>query len=177
MDFPVTNWQTCSPQPEKADPLYDLKTKSFSQLSLLFDSFGFLRVSWPFPVSHAVNFPDFATTVTVSFVHLSMQDETKGEFFLQPCRHHLQDLIHLPLDCRSSEPLGMPSLALLLPFLTSGPDLGTWPDCWVSVDFLRALILRKGSGITTITTNVLINTHIIVKSTQHFIFSREFNHL
>jgi len=26
-----------------------------------------------------------------------------------------------------------PSLALLLPFLTSGPDLGAWLDCWVSV--------------------------------------------
>jgi len=25
--------------------------------------------------------------------------------------------------------------APLLPFLTSGPDLGAWPDCWVSVEF------------------------------------------
>jgi len=43
----------------------------------------------------------------------------------------------------------VPSLALLLPFLTSGPDLGMWFDCWVSVEFLHALILRKGSGSTT----------------------------
>jgi len=37
---------------------------------------------------------------------------------------------------------GAPSLALLLPFLTSGPDLGAWPDCWVSVEFLHAAISR-----------------------------------
>jgi len=46
---------------------------------------------------------------------------------------------------------GAPSLALLLPFLTSGPNLGAWPDCWVSVEFLHALILRKRSGSTTTT--------------------------
>jgi len=27
-----------------------------------------------------------------------------------------------------------PSLALLLPYLISGPDLGVWPDCWGSVE-------------------------------------------
>jgi len=42
----------------------------------------------------------------------------------------------------------MSSLALL-PFLTSGPDLGVWPDCWVSVEFLHALYPWKGSGTTT----------------------------
>jgi len=30
----------------------------------------------------------------------------------------------------------------------SGPDLGAWPDCWVSVEFLNALIPRKGLGST-----------------------------
>jgi len=43
------------------------------------------------------------------------------------------------------------SLALL-PFLTSGPDLGAWPDCWASVEFLHAPITRKGSSSTTTTT-------------------------
>jgi len=42
----------------------------------------------------------------------------------------------------------MPSLALL-PFLISGPDLEVWLDCWVSVEFLHAPILQKGSGNTT----------------------------
>jgi len=44
---------------------------------------------------------------------------------------------------------GVPSLALLLSFLTSGLDLEAWPDSWVSVEFLHAPIPRKGSGITT----------------------------
>jgi len=37
-------------------------------------------------------------------------------------------------------------------FLTSGPNLGAWPDCWVSVEFFHASIPRKGSGSTTTTT-------------------------
>jgi len=48
------------------------------------------------------------------------------------CRHHLQNLTHLLLDCPHLSLSGVPSLALLLPFFTSGPDLGAWPDCWVS---------------------------------------------
>jgi len=44
-----------------------------------------------------------------------------------------------------------PSLPLLLSFLTSGPDLGAWPNYWVFVEFLCALIPRKGSGSTTTT--------------------------
>jgi len=40
-------------------------------------------------------------------------------------------------------------LALLLPFLTSVPDLGAWPDYWVSVEFLHAPIPRRASGSTT----------------------------
>jgi len=38
-----------------------------------------------------------------------------------------------------------PSSAPLLPFLTSGPDLGAWLDCWVSVEFFYDPIPRKGS--------------------------------
>ena len=43
------------------------------------------------------------------------------------------------------------SLAPLSLFSIYGPDLGVWPDCWVSAEFLRAPILRKGSGSTTTT--------------------------
>jgi len=50
---------------------------------------------------------------------------------------------------------GMPSLALLLPFLTSDPDLGKWPDCWVSMEFLPTSIPRKESGSTTTRVAVL----------------------
>ena len=48
------------------------------------------------------------------------------------------------------------SLAPLSLFLTYGPDLGVWPDCWVSAEFLRAPIRRKGSGSTTTTTISLV---------------------
>ena len=44
------------------------------------------------------------------------------------------------------------SLAPLFLFSIYGPDLGVWPDCWVSAEFLRAPIPRKGSGSTTTTT-------------------------
>ena len=46
-------------------------------------------------------------------------------------------------------------LAPLFLFLTYGPDLGVWPDCWVSAEFLRSPIPRKGSGCTTTTRYVL----------------------
>jgi len=54
---------------------------------------------------------------------------------------------------------GMPSLAPLLPFLTSGPDLGAWPDCWVFVEFLYASIFPKGSGSTTTTITTATQKH------------------
>ena len=44
------------------------------------------------------------------------------------------------------------SLAPLSLFSIYDPDLGVWPDCWVSAEFLRAPIPRKGSGNTTTTT-------------------------
>jgi len=68
------------------------------------------------------------------------------------CGHPLQDLIHLLLDCPASEPLRRAIFGTTSPFLTSGPDLGVWPDCWVSVEFLHVPIPQKGSG-STITTN------------------------
>jgi len=60
------------------------------------------------------------------------------------CRHPLQDLTHLLLIVLHLSLSGAPFLALFLPFLTSGPDLGARPDCWVSVKFLHAPIPRRG---------------------------------
>jgi len=51
-------------------------------------------------------------------------------------------VLHLSLS-------GTPSLVLFLLFLTFGPGLRAWPDCWASVEFLHAPISRKGSGSTT----------------------------
>ena len=50
------------------------------------------------------------------------------------------------------------SLDLLFLFSTYGPDLGGWPDCWVSVEFLRTPIPRKGLGSTTTTTTTTTST-------------------
>ena len=68
------------------------------------------------------------------------------------CGHPLQNLSHL-LDCPASEPLRKSIFGSSL-FLTYGPDLGVWPNCWVSTEFLRAPIPRKGSGSTTTTSVV-----------------------
>jgi len=67
-----------------------------------------------------------------------MQDKKEGEFFLQAS---FWIVPHLSLS-------GAPFLPLLS-FLTSGPDFGAWPDCWVSVEFLHAPIPQKISGSTT----------------------------
>ena len=67
------------------------------------------------------------------------------------CGHPLQDLNHLLLDCRASEPLRKSIFGSSLSILVYGPDLGVWPDCWVSAEFLRSPIPRKGSGSTTTT--------------------------
>ena len=56
------------------------------------------------------------------------------------------------LTVRPLNPFVNLSLAPLSLFLTHGPDLGVWSDCWVSAEFLRAPIPRKGSGSTTTTT-------------------------
>jgi len=56
-----------------------------------------------------------------------------------------------------------PTSPRLLPFLTSGPELWEWPDCWVSVEFLHAPVPRKGSGSTTTTT---VNFQFLMKNSS-----------
>jgi len=63
------------------------------------------------------------------------------------CGHQLQDLANFLLDCPTSGNSDAPSLALLLSFLISGPDLGVWLDCWVSAEFLRTPPLGSGQGV------------------------------
>ena len=68
------------------------------------------------------------------------------------------------------------SLAPLSLFSIYGPDLRVWPDCWVSAEFLRAPIPRKGSGSTTTTTHQVGNCtmHVCsgfqVKPRQFFVY-------
>ena len=62
------------------------------------------------------------------------------------CGHPQQDLNHFLLNCPAFVNLSLVPLSL---FLIYGPDLGMWPDCWVSVEFLHSPIPWKGSGSTT----------------------------
>ena len=83
-------------------------------------------------------------------------------------------LIVVPVDtlCRTSiisssivlllNPFANLSLAPLFLFSIYGPDLGVWPDCWVSAEFLRAPIPRKGSGSTTTTTTTVTTAHVLI---------------
>jgi len=117
--------------------------KSFSQLSLL----GFLRGTGPsqscplWTVQTSLPWPP----PQPSLVLLPIQ-KTEEKFFLQRLPTPSAGS-HFLLDCPAPEPLWC--AISLLPFLTSGPNLGSWPVCWVSVEFLCAPIPGKGSSSTT----------------------------
>jgi len=69
-------------------------------------------------------------------------------------------------------------------------DLGAWPDCWVSVEFLHDPIRRKGSGSTTtitlghkllyflisvsnfLTNKIMFETRILIASLLKFVVFR-----
>ena len=88
-----------------------------------------------------------------SYLHSISRKENSA---CSACGHPLQDLNHLFLDCPTSEPARKSIFGSSLSiFLTYGPGLGVWPDCWVSAEFLRAPIPQKGSGSTTTTTSCL----------------------
>jgi len=75
-----------------------------------------------------------------------MQDKTE-EFFLHHLRTHYAGSNSPPSGIWIVPHLSLsdaPSLALLLPFLTSGPDLGAWPECWVSMDSSVPPFLGRG---------------------------------
>jgi len=69
---------------------------------------------------------------------------------LKDLQHQLSETTTSSLTVPHPSLYGVPSSAPLLPLLTSGPDLGAWPDCWVSVEFLHAPIPQMGSGSTII---------------------------
>jgi len=88
----------------------------------------FPRMNCPFPVLSAVNCLDFAATVTAFSCPQPMQDKTEGEF-LQRLRTISagSDSPHSDLSCIWASLACALSLALFLPFLTSGPDLRPGP--------------------------------------------------
>jgi len=73
-----------------------------------------------------------------------MQEKQKENSSCSACRHSLQDMTHLLLDCPASEPLWCAIFGT-----TSIFDLWSKPWDMASVEFLHAPISRKGLGSTT----------------------------
>ena len=109
-----------------------------------------------FLAPYAVSFPVFAVMVTV-FVYIF----TGYNIFTGSVGN--RNFIVVPVDTLYRTSIISSSTVVLLNLFANlslaplslfsiyGPDLGVWPDCWVSAEFLRAPIPRKGSGSTTTT--------------------------
>ena len=113
----------------------------------------FLQRNCSFLALFAVSFPASTVMVTVFFkLHIFSEPVGRRILLVVP----VDTLYRTSIICSSTAlPLNLfvnLSLAPLSLFLTYGPDIGVWPDCWVSAEFLRAPIPRKGSGSTTTTT-------------------------
>ena len=94
----------------------------------------------------------FAAMVTVFFyLHIFTGSVGKRLLIAVPVDTLYRTSIISSLTVVLLNPFANLSLALLSLFSIYGPDLGVWPDCWVSAEFLRAPIPRKGSGSTTTT--------------------------
>jgi len=87
---------------------------------------------WLFLVSLAVNCPNFAATVTAFSCPLYL------------CRIKRKNSF-----CACGLSLSSAQSLTLLPFVISSPDLGAWPNIWVSMKFLCTPILQKSLGSTT----------------------------
>ena len=96
--------------------------------------------------------PVFAAMVTVFFcLHIFTGSVGKRILFVVPVDTLYRTSIISSSTVVLLNPFANLSLAPLSLFSIYGPDLGVWPDCWVSAEFLRAPISRKGSGSTTTT--------------------------
>ena len=100
----------------------------------------------------AVSSPVFAAMVTVFFyLHIFTGSVGKRLLIVVPVDTLYRTSIISSSTVVLLNPFANLSLAPLSLFSIYGPDLGVWPDCWVSAEFLRAPIPRKGSGSTTTT--------------------------
>ena len=103
-----------------------------------------------FLASYAVSSPVFAAMVTVFFyLHIFTGSVGKRILIVVPV-----DTLYRIISSSTVvllDPFANLSLAPLSLFSIYGPDLGVWPDCWVSAEFLHTPIPRKGSGSTTTT--------------------------
>ena len=105
-----------------------------------------------FLAPYAVSSPVFAVMVTVFFyLHIFTGSVGKRILFVVPVDTLYRTSIISSSTVVLLNPFANLSLVPLSLFSIYGPDLGVWPDCWVSAEFLRAPIPRKGSGSTTTT--------------------------
>ena len=105
-----------------------------------------------FLAPYAVSSPVFAAMVTVFFyLHIFTGSVGKRLLIAVPVDTLYKTSIISSSTVVLLNPFANLSLAPLSLFSIYGPDLGVWPDCWVSAEFLRAPIHRKGSGSTTTT--------------------------
>ena len=115
----------------------------------------FFRRNFFFLAPFAVSFPVFAAMAIVFFYpHIFTGSVGRRILLVVPVdtlyrTSIISSSIVLPLN-----PFVNLSLVPLSLFSIYGPDLGVWPDCWASAEFLRAPIPRKGSGSTTTTTTI-----------------------
>ena len=112
-----------------------------------------LRRNSFFLAPFAVSSPVFAAMATVFFyLHIFTGSVGRRILLVVPVDTLYKTSIIFSSTVLLLNPFANLSLAPLSLFSIYGPDLGVWPDCWVSAEFLRAPIPRKGSGSTTTTT-------------------------
>ena len=112
-----------------------------------------LRRNFFFLPPFAVSFAVFAAMATVFFYpHIFTGSVGSGILIVVPVDTLYRTSIISSSTVLPLNPFVNLSSALLSLFSIYGPDLGVWPDCWVSAEFLRAPIPRKGSGSTITTT-------------------------
>ena len=156
--YPLTQFHALSPQSlpksvifsttigDVASPTPILTTKSPKSLRRNF-----------FLALFAVSFPVFAAMATVSlYLHIFTGSVGRRILPVVP----VDTLYRTSTISSTVLPQNLfvnLSLAPLSLFLIYGTDLGVWPDCWVSAEFLRAPIPRKGSGSTTTTKVEAVN--------------------
>ena len=117
---------------------------------------SFLRRNFFSLAPFAVSFPVFAAMATVFFyLHIFTGSIGRRILFVMPVDTLYRTSIISSWTVLPLKPFVNLSWAPLSLFSIYGPDLGVWPDCWVSAEFLRAPIPRKGSGSTTTTTTLL----------------------
>ena len=115
-----------------------------SQSHLNFEYPKSLRRNCSFLALFAVSSTVFAAKATVFYPHIFTGSVGRKILFVVPVDTLYRTSIIYSSTALPLNPFVSLSLAPLSLFLTFGPDFGMWPDCWVSAEFLRTPIHRKG---------------------------------